>query len=252
MPKRSTSSAVRRAAERIRWDVLSRQDGELLGSEDELLTRYGVSRPTLRQSASVLVQERLLIVKRGVSGGYFTRRPDTTGVAHAAAVYLLSYATSMQEIIQAVIPVKMEIAVLACRNTDLGLRQQLQQLLDHGIPQNEDLYRLFLKSERTFGHLLGALSQNKVLTLFLNVLYDFCAHVSPEEDVYRNHPERIRAYWESRNALVQAILLKDEELAAIYAKRCSSMVLTWIPNNLSRRELRDVVDRMFRAVPASA
>jgi GntR family transcriptional repressor for pyruvate dehydrogenase complex len=252
MPKRATSSAVRRAAERIRWDVLSRKEGELLGSEDDLLTRYGVSRPTLRQSASVLVQERLLVVKRGVSGGYFTRRPDTGGVAHAAAVYLLAHLTSMQEIIQAVIPVKMELAVLACRNTDPALRQQLQQLLDQGIPESSDLYRLFLRSERTFGQLLGALSQNKVLTLFLNVLYEFCAHVTPEEDVYRNHPERIRAYWEARDALVRAILQKDEDLAGIYAKRCSMMVAPWIPDNLSRRQMRDVVDKMLKAIPAPA
>jgi DNA-binding FadR family transcriptional regulator len=252
MSKRANSSAVRRVAERIRWDVLSRPDGELLGSEDELLARYGVSRPTLRQTASVLVQERLLVVKRGVSGGYFTRRPDTSGVAHAAAVYLLAYATSMQEIIQAVIPVKMELAVLACRNSDAGLRLQLQELLDHVTPQGQDLYRLFLKSERAFGHLLGALSQSRVLTLFLNVLYDFCAHVTPEEDVYRNHPERIRAYWESRDALIRAILQKDEELAAVYAERCSAMVATWIPDNLTRRELRDVVDRMFKSVPVPA
>jgi len=50
-------SAAHRAAHALREDILAREDGELLGSEDELMERLGVSRPTLRQAARLLEHE---------------------------------------------------------------------------------------------------------------------------------------------------------------------------------------------------
>ena len=68
--------------EKIRTDLLSTvsENGHFearLPTERELESRYGVSRPTLRQAAALVGQEQLLHVRRGVGGGYFARRPDT-------------------------------------------------------------------------------------------------------------------------------------------------------------------------------
>jgi len=229
MASRKSHSAVRSVAQRIREDVLGRSDGELLGSEDDLVARYGVSRPTLRQATSILVQEQLVTIRRGVRGGYFARIPTTRGVAHPAAVYLLAHATSMQEIIEAVAPIKAELAVLACRCDDADMRQQLTEFALKALPaDHDDLYVTFLRSERNFSRILGRMSGNKVLALFLNILYDFCAQVPPERDVYRNRPDRIRTYWEARAGMVNAILARDGEVAAVYATRCADMVANWM------------------------
>ena len=60
-------SIARRVADAIRRDALERDEGELLGSEDDLILRYDVSRPTLRQAAALVA--RLSIGElRGLTG----------------------------------------------------------------------------------------------------------------------------------------------------------------------------------------
>lgn len=229
MPKKSASSSstVRMVATRIRNDVLALGDGAFLGSEDDLVARYGVSRPTLRQAATILAQEQLLVSRRGVGGGYFARIPDTRGVAQSAAVYLLAHHTSMEEIIVAVAPIKAELAVLACRCKDETLKEEMVKFAEQPLPE-EVTYNYFLRSERTFARILAPMSGNAVLALFLNILYDFCSRVSPEDDVYRHQPNRRKVYMEARTGMVKAIIAGDEEIAAVYARRCANMVAKWM------------------------
>jgi len=84
------ASAVNQVAERIREDVFQLPDGALLGSEEDLILRYNVSPPTLRQAAGLIIQEQLLLARRGVGGGFFVRRPDADVVTHIASQYLRS------------------------------------------------------------------------------------------------------------------------------------------------------------------
>src|ERR1700683_4326848 len=77
-----------RTAAKIREAILRRKEGDYLGSEEDLIARYGVSQPTLRQTARLLEQEQLLSVRRGQGGGYYVRRPIISVVARAAASYL--------------------------------------------------------------------------------------------------------------------------------------------------------------------
>jgi len=250
MKTKTVSSAVRVAAQRIRRDLLKLSDGDLIGSEDDMVERYGVSRPTLRQAATILAHEQLLFIRRGVGGGYFARVPETHGVAQTAAVYLLAHSTTMREIIEAVAPIKAELAILACRCQDPDVRRELLEYSRSDLPTGEDLYRSFLRSERAFSRILGRMSNNKVLNLFLTILNDFCAQIPPEKDVYRHHPERVEAYSEARSRLVRSILDGDEQVAAVHAKRCARMVEDWMTgdeSHLSPRTLDNMLDMI--AVP---
>src|ERR1700742_5135849 len=93
--QRQPSAAVRQVVEGLRAQSLQCAEGEMLGSEDDLLARYRVSRPTLRQAAALVTQEQLLQVRRGVRGGYIARRPTSRAVAHMAAIYLRTRDTSL-------------------------------------------------------------------------------------------------------------------------------------------------------------
>src|SRR5262249_44465324 len=103
--KRVSGSVIRRATDELRRTVLSHSDGEFLGSEPELVARLGISRPTFLQAAKLLEQEQLLVIKRGVGGGFFARQPSTSGVAHVAAVYLHTRAATIEHAIRSAKPI---------------------------------------------------------------------------------------------------------------------------------------------------
>ena len=57
-PTQPRRSAVERAAQQLRQEILECGEGALLGSEDELIKQLGISRPTLRKTARLLEREQ--------------------------------------------------------------------------------------------------------------------------------------------------------------------------------------------------
>jgi len=57
-PTQPRRSAGERAAQQLRQEILECGEGTLLGSEDELMKQFGISRPTLRQTARLLEHEQ--------------------------------------------------------------------------------------------------------------------------------------------------------------------------------------------------
>lgn len=212
----------------LRGMAMGKEEGALLGSEEDLMGQLGVSRPTLRQAAALVAQERLITIRRGVNGGYFAALPDSLTVARMAAIYLQSRHARLSEVIEAVEPIRTELARLASRNRDETAKAELAEFLsqERAMPQSD--YRTFLRAERAFGRVLGTISGNRVLELFLGIVYDLSAYVGREEDVYVNRPERIEIYREHRNRIAAAILEGDEELSVLATRRCSALVAGWI------------------------
>lgn len=225
-------SAVHQAAARLRSLAMAAEEGKLLGSEEELMGILGVSRPTLRQAAALVAQERLILIRRGVNGGYFAAIPDSMTVARMAAIYLQSRHAHLSEVIQAVEPIRTELARLASRSRDDEAKARLADFLSQERATPETDYRTFLRAERAFGRVLGAISGNRLLELFLSIIYDLTAFVGREEDVYVNRPERIELYRQHRIRMAAAILEGDEELAVLATRRCSAMVADWIHEDL--------------------
>ena len=52
------------------------KEGDSLGHEPDLIERFGVSRPSLREALRILEAEGLISVVRGVLGGVVVHRPD--------------------------------------------------------------------------------------------------------------------------------------------------------------------------------
>ena len=53
-------SLVARTARELAELSLAHEDGDFIGAEDDLLSRLGVSRPTLRQAAKIAENDRLI------------------------------------------------------------------------------------------------------------------------------------------------------------------------------------------------
>jgi GntR family transcriptional regulator, transcriptional repressor for pyruvate dehydrogenase complex len=230
------SATLRQTVEALRGESLQCPEGELIGSEDELLARHQVSRPTLRQAAALVAQEQLLQVRRGVKGGYIARRPTSRAVAHMAAIYLRTREAGLDELGHSMSPIRAELARLAAVNLDDSSRQAFQDFLQReaeGSAEGAGI-RAFTKSEREFGQLLGAASRNHVLALFLDILHDLAANIPPERDMFLGRPDRVIAYRQQRSRLVEAILDGDPTVAELLANRSTELTRLWLAEDLSR------------------
>jgi len=232
------SSAVSRLVKRLREQSLATAPGEMIGSEDQLVATYKVSRPTLRQAAALVSQEQLLTVRRGTGGGYFARRPEVAAVAHVAAIYLQSRHTTLREIITAVEPIRVEMATLAAQNRTPDELDALKAFL---VRDNRDLEvgerEAFLRSEREFARLIATASHNSVLYLFITTLHEFSSLPRQNERVFES-AERVRAYWSVRQKSLVAIIEGDAEIAGISARRAARMITEWLMADGARTELK--------------
>jgi GntR family transcriptional regulator, transcriptional repressor for pyruvate dehydrogenase complex len=87
--ERVTPSAAEAIAQSLRRQIVDEfADGEHIGSAEDLMDRFQVSGPTLRQAMRVLEAEGLVKVRRGNSGGFFASTPSIDVVSRSASALL--------------------------------------------------------------------------------------------------------------------------------------------------------------------
>ena len=89
-------------AEQIRRSIIDGElnDGDSLGREQDIIERFAVSRPTVREALRILEAEGLVTVLRGVHGGVVVRVPDRRTTARAAALVLHARNTSLADVVE--------------------------------------------------------------------------------------------------------------------------------------------------------
>jgi GntR family transcriptional regulator, transcriptional repressor for pyruvate dehydrogenase complex len=77
-------------ADRLRQRILDGElaDGDLLPKQEELLTEFGVSRPSVREALRILEAEGLVSVRRGKFGGSVVHRPHAANAAYTLGLVL--------------------------------------------------------------------------------------------------------------------------------------------------------------------
>jgi GntR family transcriptional regulator, transcriptional repressor for pyruvate dehydrogenase complex len=99
----STHGKPKQIADQLRALIITGglDEGDLLGTEGDLIERFEVSRPSLREALRTLEAEGLISVVRGALGGVVVHRPDQRMTARAAALVLHSRSVSLADVFDA-------------------------------------------------------------------------------------------------------------------------------------------------------
>lgn len=221
-------SAVLRALPVFRELILAAEDGAFLGSEAELLELIGVSAPTLRQVARLLEHEELLVIKRGVRGGFFARRPSAETVARSAALFLSVQNTSLEEVYSASQTVNDDLMRRAALSADEAgravLAEIVAQMRDGDRPPERDE---FIALAKRMNDQIAVIAGNAPLALFLRVF----RHISLNREPGATHfPEVSETWRDSYARLGEAILAHDPEAATACARRLSELARDSVPS----------------------
>lgn len=230
--------STKTVAAQLRRDCMETPEGEMLGSESDLIKKYGVSRPTLRQAATIVAQEQLLHIQRGVGGGFFAKRPNLHAVRHMVEIFFKSRDVTLAEVVQAVGPISIELARNAANCQDPELRARLAKFIERERARSADItktpYAEFLLGLREFGDLVGEMGSNRPLSLFQDILYSFCAHVRKTEDIYYRKPRRISQYHELMLRKAEAIYEMDEEAVLLQSRRAAEANSKWLIQDMGK------------------
>jgi len=102
-PSRVQREKPQKIADELRSLIVSGElaDGDSLGREPELVERFGVSRPSLREALRILETEGLIRVVRGLHGGVVVCAPDHRMTARTAALVLQARNVSLADVFEA-------------------------------------------------------------------------------------------------------------------------------------------------------
>jgi DNA-binding FadR family transcriptional regulator len=90
-------------------------EGDTLPSEADLVTQFGVSRPTLREAIRVLESESLVVVKRGSRGGIEVSVPRVEIAAHYAGLLLEYQQATLADVFVASAAIEAPCAAMLAR-----------------------------------------------------------------------------------------------------------------------------------------
>lgn len=202
---------------------LSADPGDYLGAEDDLLQRFGISRPTLRQAAKIVERDRLISIRRGTKGGYFAERPDAGDAIQSLARFLRLRGASLVDVIQVTRPVAEEAAEAAARlrtSEDVHRLRAFVETIDAN-----DTPRALIGAEVEMAKMISRMSGNPVIELVMEIGYSFGLD-ERGSDLYADPERRARTRSMQRN-LCEAIIAGDREIARLMMRRRSDQFDAW-------------------------
>lgn len=220
----NAETLVVRTARGLAQISLDTEAGAFIGSEDDLLTRLGVSRPTLRQAAKIAENDRLISVRRGIKGGFYATRPDAQDAIRTLARYLRLNGATLSDIMVVSRLVSEEAGARACACADPALRARLEDFVSR-IDANDTPADL-IRAESELVSVISEMSGNPAIQLVMAIGFSFGME-EQRVGLYRAEDHRATARTLQRQ-LCRAILDRDEEIARVMMRRRSSTMLEWI------------------------
>jgi DNA-binding FadR family transcriptional regulator len=150
-------------------------EGDSLGHEQELVARFGVSRPSLREALRILEAEGLISVVRGMLGGVVVHEPDERMAARTAALVLQARNVSLADVHEARSLLEpTAVRVVASLRSRRAAVEELQRLIGDQARVILDP-NAFGPANARFHARLVALAGNQTLSLVAEMLNEVVA-----------------------------------------------------------------------------
>jgi len=149
--------------------------GDRLGTEQELATEFGVSRPTLREALRLLAGSHLVRASRGPGGGIFVASTPNEGMSRSLsdsiATMLETESVSLHELVEARIYMEVPLAGLAAQNADEQTALDLEAAIAdaEGNHPASDEFRL---ADSRFHRTIATTAGNELLSAFTSWTLD--------------------------------------------------------------------------------
>lgn len=200
-------------------------DGDYLPREAELMTHFGVSRPTLREAVRVLEAERLVEVRRGSRTGARVRVPGPETVARPAGLLLQVAGTTVSEVLTARLGIEPLAAWLVVGRGLTESVDALTQVLDQLKAQLADVEVPPAAGFARFHEVVVEQSGNRALLITSGMLREIIArHMSNATRVKQGiAPEHVRNEYRkavrSYEKLIELVRAGDADEAEKFWRR---------------------------------
>ena len=170
-------------ADGLRSQILSGKlaDGATVPKQEELVAKFRVSPPSIREGLRILETEGLISVVRGNVGGSIVHAPRADGVAYMTALVLESQGAYLDDVYAAIRAIEPICAAMAAARKDRAravvpvLRKSIAAQRD--ARDKSDIWRFFLTA-RSFHTDLVSCSGNRTVSLIAGALESiWAAHV---------------------------------------------------------------------------
>jgi DNA-binding FadR family transcriptional regulator len=218
-------------ADRIQEDIVARgwPVGEVLGSEAELIERFGVSRAVFREAVRIVEHHNVARMRRGPGGGLVVTEPDPRAVQNAMALYLRYKGVGREVLFEA--RAALEIAAVASateRITEEGIAR-LREVLETEEREGE---RAVAEAHTHHLHVVIAeLTGNPAMAMFIEVLNRLNEEMILAE-IEAGHREVLSVaaadYHKAHVAIVDAIASGDAALAQHRMRRHLDAILEYL------------------------
>jgi GntR family transcriptional regulator, transcriptional repressor for pyruvate dehydrogenase complex len=162
-------------------------EGDSLGHEPDLVERFGVSRPSLREALRILEAEGLVTVVRGVRGGVVVHEPDERMTARTAALVLQTRNVPLADVFEArTLLEPIAAKAIATMRGRRGAIRELRALIREEEAAVEDPEQFGI-ANAAFHERLVSLAGNQTLSIVAEMLNEIVARavtaVSQVDDV---------------------------------------------------------------------
>jgi DNA-binding FadR family transcriptional regulator len=175
--------------------------GELIGTENELMARCGVSRSVVREAVRLLEFHQVVSTRRGPGGGVFVAAPSADAVAQAMAVHLEFQGLDKHQLFE--VRCALELATVERAAVDLD-GTALDQLRDALAIQQHASLGAVAPASHAVHDALAELTGNRAVWFFLLVLIRLT-----EERAGIVSADGAAAVGQAHAAIVDAIAARD-------------------------------------------